>query len=91
MEARLKPIQLTEAQKTLQAAANYIEQHGWCQNAAETEAGVCALHAIFLCGGRAPFHAERTLEQRLGRSIVYWNDDPARTKEEVIAELRRID
>lgn len=78
--------------KTLLKAADYIEKHGWCQGKWRNDAGeVCAYGAISSverCG-----LVRSGAAWRLGRflnvvSVAGWNDQPDRTKEEVIAALR---
>ena len=87
----MKTIELTEAEKTLLRAADYIEKRGWCQNIDEMEDGrVCALRALSCVAGHVVAAAEE-LERRIKRDLVHWNDDPNRTKEEVIATMRTIE
>ena len=80
-------------QEHLNAAADYIEEHGWCQTVLRDGERVCVIGAI-----RA-VHKGRSLEprdpvygllrERIGPdNIVAWNDDPGRTVEDVLAALR---
>ena len=77
----------------LLAAADYIEQHGWCQFYTRDDQGaVCGFGAIFNCsnppiGGHTLLAVDR-MQRRLGMSISAWNDMPGRTKDEVVAALR---
>ena len=73
-------------------AASLIEQRGWCQGTGEREGALCMLRAI---GVAAPSDdilvaACETLGKLLNtRFGQVWNDVPGRTKEEVVAMLRR--
>lgn len=79
-------------------AADYIEQHGWCQKVLQDMDGkVCLLGALSF-GGADGMCSVRLVEQ-VGRYLkrkgltkrgtaVVWNDKPGRTKEEVVAALR---
>lgn len=94
VEAPVKP-ELTEERITLLAAAEYIRQHGWCQNQVETHDGrVCTVGAM----GKVTIHKrEMDCSAAAKRFVDFnkiepgfigrWNDAPGRTKEEVIAAL----
>lgn len=83
----------------LAEAAMYIDTHGWCQgDLKDAEGRVCVLKAVNnVCRRRAPktFHAaiselaRRTGGPLDGSSIAVWNDADGRTKNEVLAVLRR--
>lgn len=89
-------IQLGPIGKRLWAAADYIKEYGWCQGCLTNGQGnVCALGAISHCGfsGRpgatvAYSVAAQALHRYLKQNIAAWNDNPERTKEEVIEALR---
>lgn len=84
----------------LNCAADLIEAHGWVQGSfGSSEGGFCALGAIrhvvaaTLGGGveaASAFNDTRSvLMKHIGaRSVVNWNDDFARTKDDVVATLR---
>lgn len=80
-------------------AADYIEKYGWCQGKMQKTTGeVCALGALIIVNNHktavdsftsAQHEFER--RKRLKRSgITVWNDEPGRTKEQVIKSMRRI-
>ena len=89
--------------ETLDAAAELIEQDGWMQGGYHRDGKHCVLGAIagvidgvdhtdtslieqLLWRER---DAHRALSETLGTSeIADWNDDPKRTKAEVVAALR---
>lgn len=74
-------------------AADYIEAHGWCQNALEDHDGsVCVLGAIKAVGGVITgfsLLAHCALNSHVGGTFV-WNDAPGRTSTEVCAVLREV-
>lgn len=87
----LQQIELTDVEKTLLLAADYLEENGWCQNITSNKDGnVCVMVAIYNGGGPAPLDAIYDLERRLNRTVVSWNDDPARRIKEVLATLRQV-
>jgi hypothetical protein len=83
---------LSPSSVTLLKAANYMEEHGWCQHREIDDHGrVCAYGAILKVaededwGGKA---AGR-LRSYIGcGGIATWNDQPGRTEAEVIATMR---
>lgn len=82
---------LPQVNRDILDVADYIREHGWCQHAYRTQAGVCvlgAIHALGL-GPDRDMAAGQILHNRLGR-IGEWNDVPGRTKEEVLAKLEEI-
>lgn len=94
--------ELDDASRLLLRAADIIESHGWCQNSYTSAGGkLCLLGAVKVARGLTPEDAEDTeaLVERacervyvsLGlRRVHIWNDEPGRTKEEVIAKLRSV-
>lgn len=85
----------------LAAAAEYIEAHGWIQHRTGSPGGpVCAAGALRAVAS-APAWEPQTVGQYerysdswgaasdyLGQSLAGWNDNPTRTREEVVAALR---
>lgn len=79
-------------------AEERIRERGWCQRAFEELDGrVCLLGAVNLACTSCADHSNsvaykfRThLKYELFDDPATWNDDPMRTKEEVLAVLRRI-
>lgn len=75
--------------EVLRRAADYIEQHGWCQNTMSTPSGrVCLVGALLAAAPDAGSAQVTRILDRLGPGIVSWNDYVGRTKEEVTARLR---
>jgi hypothetical protein len=75
----LPPIpELNGWRKTLWDAADYIEDHGWCQFRLET------------FWGRVYSVPQVMLRKEVGGNIPSWNDSPNRTKQEVIATMRNL-
>lgn len=77
---------------------------GWCQgasalNSAGYEVSARNPNAVQVCGAGAMVRWGRFVSQELYQASVQarrtdfipWQDDPARTKEEVIAELERVE
>jgi hypothetical protein len=87
-----------EIADVLDDAADYIEKHGWVQGAAFDDylhrtPAACAYGALSQVAadgqGRVLYAAQRDLEVFVGtRWIGEWNDDPARTKQEVLDAFR---
>jgi len=85
-----------EVADVLNRAADLLESNGWCQFALEDDAGAhCAMGALlavdtgaatnvlsFSPTGRVAFNAMR------GRHIATWNNDPRRTKQDVLDAFR---
>jgi hypothetical protein len=85
--------QVDEVGRQLINAADYIEKHGWCQNTYWDEQGrVCALGAIRRANAltRDANDAAFKMLRFLDGSVHGWNDAPGRTKEEVVAVLRKV-
>jgi hypothetical protein len=84
--------------EVLLGAADYIEQHGWCQGMGRNGEAVCVAVALKIVAGYRIFIAEeagRRLARSLGiglyrYSIPCWNDEPGRTQVEVVEALRNV-
>lgn len=91
-------------QDVLRQAADLIERTGWCRRAfardkrrrvvgfySKDACRFCVRGAIYRVGGAGlNGDIERLLKRHIGtRHISDWNDAPGRTKDEVIATLRR--
>jgi hypothetical protein len=89
--------------KALLDAADYIEEHGWCQGSLTSDGGrVCAGGAVLMAHsgslttnyplGSVPDKAIYMLEKYVDAShyfgIASWNDAKERTKGEVVAAMR---
>lgn len=83
-----KAFALPSSRQYLMDTANYIREHGWCQNAVETTDGrVCVWGAIQKVG-KPKEDTIMLLYSFLGvDSIGLWNDLPGRTAEEVISAI----
>lgn len=85
-----------EVGQVLLDAADYIEKHGWCQgNYCDPLGRVCALGALNIVSCGIPNHTEgiainAAIRLMWNLRITQWNDHPERTKEEVIAALRKV-
>jgi hypothetical protein len=93
-------IKMEPWQEILLEAVAILEKYGWQQGTmGDKRAGFCALGAISQAGeideygfsGHSPAHYEAAckLSSMVGH-IPTWNDNGIRTKEEVIAVLRRV-
>lgn len=103
IQSYLKP-ELDEASKVLLRAADYIEEHGWCQNEMHTlDGSACLEGAIqYAISGRLMRFDEglesanlfcdalTRIDLAVDRPAFKWNDAPGRTKEEVVAKLREV-
>lgn len=79
-------------QKALLDAANHIEAHGWCQRqSSRNDGATCMIGAIAkVCVYSKPYtRAIGQLHRLVGKWPEKWNDQPERTKEEVIAMLHK--
>jgi hypothetical protein len=88
------PIKWAPWQENLLKAAQYIREHGWCQHRMEdTDGRVCLVGAIKRTLGMSldslVFGIEfNKMDTFIGdKDLGGWNDNPSRTKEEVIAAL----
>lgn len=88
---------MNRIQRALIVAAEILETEGWTQGTSrDAEGHFCAIGAIDEAVVRN-FHADWTLQsdaaQRFRKhlnisGIARWNDDPDRTADEVVTELR---
>lgn len=77
----------------LEAAAGLIERYGWIQRQwGNKSSGFDLAESITQAcppGDKNYVPAYRVISAHLkGCSLIFWNDEPGRTKEEVIAALR---
>lgn len=94
-------VELEPWRKHLLDAAQYIRDHGWCQHNSTAPDGsgrVCAVGALGYVAAEygydyihsPDYHtAFQKLQLELSTSIPHWNDQPSRTKEEVIAAFEQ--
>lgn len=80
----------------LEAAARYIEKHGWIQHTSRQKNKVCLYQA--LCDVQAEMDDFYEVRRRLAKGTNYhpssmsisdWNDQSGRTKEQVLNLLSR--
>jgi len=78
-------------QEHLLAAAQYIREHGWCQNSLRNHRGnVCVLGAIVYAGVPINSPAMQKLREVIGRKeIAAWNNSMFRTEKQVLAALEK--
>ncbi len=79
--------------RTLRRAADMIERQGWCQGQwADKHGRVCIMGALGDTeSDPAAFCAAcHRLSTHLGQRLSMWNDEPGRTKDEVLAMLRSL-
>ncbi len=79
--------------KILLRAAELIEQRGWCQGQSRCNGRICLVTAIGIANLEcSENHNERifdTFRKYLNvPGLASWNDNPKRTKEEVINKLK---
>lgn len=77
-------------QQTLLEAAEYLRDHGWCQDIWRSEDGrVCLFGSVYTVSDCLMNDGYKVATQKLARrgASFAWNDVPGRTKEEVIAML----
>jgi hypothetical protein len=86
----------TPTTEIILGAIERLERHGWCQGRSIHGAERCVFGAIrgaaWSFGGDWSGATCRRFERANGITqdeIAYWNDEPERTKEEVIEALRR--
>lgn len=86
---------LTYDRKVLLDAADYIERYGhakgWYFDGMQENPPACILGALMAASGYepVPFGAVTLLQKHVYEThLAYWNDKPARTKQEVIEALR---
>lgn len=75
-------------------AATVLEEDGWTQRRVFDENGYCALGALYRANHCSIFgddfdRAAVALRAHTDDVISAWNDAPERTKEEVVAALRK--
>jgi hypothetical protein len=80
-------------QRILYAAADLIEEHGWCQHVPRDSHGhICVFTALLTDAPADAWRACQALERYCGLTKPYyvtrWNDMPGRTKDEVLNALR---
>lgn len=85
---------MDEVGKILLGTASYIEAHGWCQGSYEKNGAVCIVGAICRVvpdnsGYQLRADSVDRLETHLDSCATDYNDAPGRTKEEVLAALRK--
>lgn len=82
------------ASNILYRSADVLMLHGWIQGRPSGPDGFCVLGAIGLISGADALEpptelVSRALRDVIGRgSLIEWNDDPGRTKSEVIQALQ---
>jgi hypothetical protein len=72
-------------------AANHLEMVGWCQNIDEDDQGRVCLHKAIRVVASDPVErlkAIRKFTKLVGLHVLYFNDTPGRTMEQVTAALR---
>lgn len=89
--------------EVLDRAADLLGEWGWCQGGARKGDSFCALGAIWFAASGAPpvgvtlpYTGERSLylagRDAFGRvtggNLGSWNDEPGRTKKQVVVKLR---
>lgn len=96
-----KEVKVDEVGEVLLKAADYIEKYGWCQEAAFSPDGrACLLGGIYAaCGGLrrdaglydTPPNYDKAVSRiaKFAPNLGVWNDHPHRTKDEVVAVLRK--
>lgn len=83
------------AADVLNAAADLIEENGWCQGWSEDSLGRhCTLGAVAAVGKPEPAEVITNAVEHLRRAtgvvgVASWNDEDGRTKEEVVETLRK--
>ena len=85
------------AAEVLEAAADYIDEHGWCREEyVASDGSVCAFEAIERARLTEPLAGvelvvEAAMKSATGCATVEeWNDAPGRTKDEVVRKLREV-
>lgn len=77
-----------EIQTVFNRAADLLERDGWCQGKYWMDDGRCCLVGAAMRMGATP-ECWQELSRRTGvLHPQYWNDEPGRTVEEVLAVLR---
>jgi|SRR5882762_3539257 len=87
---------LEQWRQDLLAAASYIREHGWIQGRMEENSGgrVCMLGSLIAVTGQWDTADEKLKLYHRGIrarcSVEDWNDDPRRTKDQVIRALEQV-
>ena len=87
------PADLDATAKTILMAASLIEERGWCQGEYSRNGRLCMLGAIRVAEGSDDDASGAVARLRASMNVKFpheWNDDPKRTKEEVVAKLRAV-
>ncbi len=81
-------LELTQVQKDLLAAADWLRRNEWCQGALHIGSASCMVGSLLRVTGSDGLRTERAVIHlgALGFSPK-WNDAPGRTKEEVVLAL----
>ena len=95
-EKKLGETEIDGAAKILLDAADHIERHGWCQNVYTNGLGDVCIMGTLLQVVQWPDYLEGRAKEVFPRLKKYlgvtrvddWNDEPGRTKEQVVAALR---
>lgn len=85
-----------ETAEVLEAAADYIEIHGWTRRSLNVFNRVCTVGAIYKVTGtqahRMPpdkaNRAYKAMNNFLGQDVVNWNDGDAESGKQVVRTLR---
>lgn len=92
-----QPAELDRVSRLLLKAADIMEVGGHCKGMAQDGAAHCLSGAVsqaaFGFGSWGLWHGHNEAFERVRASIedpISWNDDPARTKDEVVAKLRAV-
>ncbi len=80
--------------RKLWKAADYMEEHGWARGQYKSRGAVCLIGAILMANYRISNMEAHDLTARhfssCNESVVYWNDNIAKDKEQVVAKLREM-
>jgi hypothetical protein len=79
----------TEIATILNAAADYIDEHGWCRFYYEKYGRVCVTGALRVVAGHNRHQAILYLGQYLGKNLLTWNDAVCKSSGEASAMLRK--
>ena len=79
---------LSPVAATLLRAADYIDEHGWCQHTGSREDGSVCIAIAFTLVSTRPTDACIVFGGYVKDGCARWNDAPGRTKDEVLKTLR---
>ena len=81
---------LDEVGMLLLAAADYMEEHGWCQGAYTRDGKVCLIGALKEVSSDNFEMSMIRLQKAIpfDKAIPHWNDDVCKSKEGAVAKLR---